>query len=69
MKQFTCTQCQQRTNWPGRCNACLAADYDDFDDEDWEDDEAGLWDDCALMPDGQCLKAGTEECDWDCGRL
>lgn len=25
--------------------------------------------DCGLMPDGQCLLAGTEHCDWDCGRL
>lgn len=22
--------------------------------------------DCGLMPDGQCLKAGSEECDWEC---
>lgn len=22
--------------------------------------------DCALGPDGQCGKAGSEECDWDC---
>ncbi|MEL7754173.1 hypothetical protein VO57_015200 [Citromicrobium bathyomarinum] len=27
------------------------------------------WDDCGLMPDGQCSMAGTEWCDWDCGRL
>lgn len=24
---------------------------------------------CGLMPDGQCALAGTEHCDWDCGRL
>ena len=22
--------------------------------------------DCALGPDGQCMKAGSEECDWEC---
>ena len=30
------------------------------------DDEDEPWLDCALMPDGQCLKAGSEECDWEC---
>jgi hypothetical protein len=24
------------------------------------------WIDCAMMPNGQCGKAGSEECDWDC---
>ncbi len=24
--------------------------------------------DCGMGPDGQCSKAGSEECDWDCGR-
>lgn len=22
--------------------------------------------DCGLMANGQCTKAGSEECDWDC---
>ena len=41
-------------------------DGDEFgpDGEDGDD-----WDDCGLMADGQCTKAGSEECDWDCGRL
>jgi hypothetical protein len=39
-------------------------DYDDFHEPD--EDE---WDDCGLMVDGQCTKAGSEECDWICGRL
>lgn len=38
---------------------------DEFDGE-FDDDD---FDDCALMPDGQCMLAGTEFCDWDCGRL
>lgn len=36
-------------------------------DEDYADDDG--FDDCSLMPNGQCLKAGSEECDWECGRL
>lgn len=36
---------------------------DDDDDHDFEDEFEF---DCALGPDGQCLKAGSEECDWDC---
>lgn len=31
-------------------------------------DEFGEFDDCGLMPDGQCMKAGSEECEWECGR-
>lgn len=40
-------------------------DYDDDDPRDW-DEEDGDDIDCRLMPDGQCLKAGSEECDWEC---
>lgn len=41
--------------------------YDQYDDdfEQDEDDEV----ECGLMPDGQCMLAGTEHCDWDCGAL
>jgi hypothetical protein len=43
---------------------------DAYGDEFGPDGEDGdPWDDCGLMPDGQCTKAGSEECDWDCGRL
>lgn len=38
----------------------------EFDDiEEWQPE----YQDCGLMPNGQCMKAGTEECDWDCGAL
>lgn len=40
----------------------------DFDDDpvfDDCDDDDGLGD-CAMGPDGQCGKAGSEECDWEC---
>jgi hypothetical protein len=42
-------------------------EYDD-DPRDW-DEEDGDDAECGLMEDGQCLLAGTEWCDWDCGRL
>ncbi len=43
------------------------SDEDECCSANWDDDDE--YEDCALMPDGQCMKAGTEECDWDCGRL
>lgn len=42
---------------------------DGFDNEFVDDDEDDSLDDCHLMPNGQCLLAGTEFCDWECGRL
>lgn len=38
-------------------------------DDDWCEDDDDCLDDCGLMPDGQCVLAGTEFCDWECGRL
>lgn len=56
---------------PDECKTCgypdLAevAEYhcgpDDDDTDDWMDD-------CGMMPDGTCMNAGTEWCDWDCPR-
>lgn len=48
-----------------------ADSYPDFyDDEDADEgDEDGEYEDCGLMADGQCTKAGSEECDWICGAL
>ena len=37
-------------------------------DFDFDDADEG-YEDCGLMPDGQCTRAGSEECDWDCGAL
>lgn len=37
-------------------------DYDDFDDDKYE---ASMID-CGLGIDGQCSKAGSEECDFEC---
>lgn len=39
---------------------------DDPDDVDPQDED---YEDCGLGPDGQCSKAGSEECDWICGAL
>lgn len=41
--------------------------YDEYEGDLFDEEFADV--DCGLMPDGQCMKAGTEECDWDCGRL
>ena len=41
----------------------------EYNDEPEPDEEDGEYEDCGLMPNGQCTKAGTEECDWSCGAL
>jgi hypothetical protein len=45
----------------------MSEPYDDDFDAGLEDDDE--YEDCGLMPDGQCSKAGSEECDWVCGAL
>lgn len=47
----------------GMCLDCAIDCHGDPDDEPYEDDG---WDDCGLLPDGTCMQAGTEYCDWDC---
>lgn len=49
-----------------KCGGSGTVDYDPAVDDRYEPDE---FDDCGLMPDGQCTRAGSEECDWECGRL
>lgn len=40
---------------------------DHFDDEnEYDEDEIEDDFDCGLMSNGQCTKAGSEECDWSC---
>lgn len=41
-------------------------DDDYFDMLNDEPDDTDLDEDCGLMPDGQCLNAGTEHCDFSC---
>lgn len=48
------------------------ADQDDYMYEQYDDDfeqDEDVEAECGLMPDGQCMLAGTEHCDWDCGAL
>lgn len=48
--------------------------YDENDPADWEDspdfddceDEDDAVYDCAMQADGNCGKAGSEECDFEC---
>lgn len=64
-EQRSCPRCGTLTHGY-LCNPCIADDMDAMDQDD--DDSADDYDDCALMANGQCLKAGSEECDWECGR-
>jgi hypothetical protein len=48
---------------PAEADGFLAIDHGINDDEKFD------WIDCGLGPDGQCSQAGTEYCDFDCGRL
>lgn len=45
-----------------------AADDNPFDDDNEYEcgDENDEFYDCGLMPNGQCMNAGSEDCDWDC---
>jgi hypothetical protein len=36
------------------------------DDPEFDDAEDDEFFDCGMTPDGQCMKAGSEECDWEC---
>lgn len=65
-------------NWVGRSveaeqNGDNDYCHDDYSDEDgdWdldddEDDFENALDECGQLPDGGCMLAGTEFCDWDC---
>jgi hypothetical protein len=50
----------------------MGDEYPTFEDYEREAedqfDEFDEWFDCGMMPNGQCTKAGSEECDWDCPR-
>lgn len=41
---------------------------DDWGDDEFEgaDDDDDFEFDCGMYPDGQCGKAGSEECDFEC---
>lgn len=58
---------------PDECHQCgypdahAVAEYHFGPDDDADDPDAWM-DDCGMMQDGQCTKAGSEECDWECPR-
>jgi hypothetical protein len=37
-------------------------------DDDGDPDDDFLAHECGMMANGQCTKAGSEECDWECPR-
>lgn len=47
-----------------RCSECGFLACICFDDERQEEDDD--LDSCGRLPDGTCMLAGTEHCDWDC---
>lgn len=55
---------------PDECKTCgypdasAVAEYHCGPDE--EEDTDAWMDDCAMLPDGTCMKAGSEECEWEC---
>jgi hypothetical protein len=40
--------------------------YPEDDDAPDDEDDFDVEFDCHMGPDGQCGKAGSEECDWEC---
>jgi len=62
--QMNCGYCLYGPPAICTCGTCTVdpADYED----DFEPDEDEEEFDCHLMPNGQCLAAGSEDCDWNC---
>lgn len=51
--------------------AALDRDDDPDEFEEYHDDDGGdeleeSMQNCGKLPDGTCMKAGSEECDWEC---
>ena len=42
--------------------------YDEYGHEICHEMVDDGWDSCGMMPDGLCMLAGSEWCDWDCPR-
>jgi len=63
----TCPSCGGATKWEGRCNACIAADYDDFDDDDcWRCGGEGYVSDCFKRFTCQDPDEGCDLCTRRC---
>lgn len=41
-------------------------DAEEYEFESLDDDDCDDEFDCGMYPDGQCSKAGSEECDFEC---
>lgn len=41
-------------------------DESDDEDGDYEDELEEALMNCGMLRDGTCMKAGSEECDWEC---
>lgn len=58
---------------PDECRTCgypdagAVAEYHCGPDDDDDDPDAWM-DDCGMMPDGTCMNAGSEWCDFECPR-
>lgn len=67
------TECP-RCNGMGECHTATPSQraryvrHDDMSPDDYTE-ACPKCGGSGLMPDGQCTRAGSEECDWECGRL
>lgn len=70
MKCLDCNARWYRMGYGDGCPDCRSGDIEiDTDpvEDDPEDDESDDWfDRCGRTPDGTCMLAGTEECDFEC---
>jgi len=58
-----CMRCDEPTKrW--LCDRCAAEEIEDREAEEDSGPEFAF--DCGLLPDGTCMLAGTEDCDWEC---
>jgi hypothetical protein len=65
MTARTCETCGNEADmlFHGNCRSCQ---IDSYDFPEWHDEEGDGLDECAMMPDGYCMLAGTEHCEWEC---
>lgn len=65
MSDRNCVRCDEPTKHL-LCDRCFADEIADHecDDDYGEGPEFAF--DCGKMPDGTCMLAGSEECDWEC---
>lgn len=64
-EQRKCPRCDTLTHGH-LCNACIADELDERERFEAGDDDEDPDFDCGMMPDGTCMLAGSEDCDWEC---